>query len=357
VVSGGLELRSDFGSIRGSYAYGFESDYRSHSFTIGARTDLFERNTTLDLSYARGFDSYDNRRGKVENVNARALKWLQENKEQPFFLFLNYMDTHRPYNSKPRPEFPSIGKIPELIPKLKPLLLTNQDVPQRMLDVLNNDYDTSIANLDAGLGQFFAQLEAWELLDDCLVIVTSDHGEFLGEHSLIEHAKELYQEVVHVPLIVKIPGQATARVDDEWISHVHLPGMIAPFTPLDRPELTPHWPRESVLSEIYGARERDLEESWGARLNRLRRAYVNEDFKLISSSDGEHELYDLANDPTEQINLLATEPATAGELQERLDAWLRRHTEGRGAGAVKLTEEDLEIMRAFGYAGDEADEE
>ncbi|MGE3636873.1 MAG: DUF3570 domain-containing protein [Sandaracinaceae bacterium] len=56
VVSGGLELRSDFGSIRGSYAYGFESDYRSHSFNIGARTDLFDRNTTLDLSYARGFD-------------------------------------------------------------------------------------------------------------------------------------------------------------------------------------------------------------------------------------------------------------------------------------------------------------
>lgn len=56
VISGGLELRSDFGSIRGSYSYGFESDYTSHSFTIGARTDLFERNTTLDLSYARGFD-------------------------------------------------------------------------------------------------------------------------------------------------------------------------------------------------------------------------------------------------------------------------------------------------------------
>lgn len=56
VISGGLTARSQYGSIRGSYAYGFESDYRSHSFTIGARTDLFERNTTFDLSYARGFD-------------------------------------------------------------------------------------------------------------------------------------------------------------------------------------------------------------------------------------------------------------------------------------------------------------
>lgn len=56
VFTGGLELRSDVGALRGSYSYGFENDYRSHSFTVGARTELFERNTTFDLSYGRGFD-------------------------------------------------------------------------------------------------------------------------------------------------------------------------------------------------------------------------------------------------------------------------------------------------------------
>src|SRR5690606_2643603 len=56
VFTGGLELRSSVGALRASYSYGFENDYRSHSFTVGARTDLFERNTTFDLSYARGFD-------------------------------------------------------------------------------------------------------------------------------------------------------------------------------------------------------------------------------------------------------------------------------------------------------------
>lgn len=56
VFSGGLELRSEFGALRASYSHGFENDYRSHSFTIGARTEIFDRNTTFDLSYARGFD-------------------------------------------------------------------------------------------------------------------------------------------------------------------------------------------------------------------------------------------------------------------------------------------------------------
>jgi hypothetical protein len=57
VFSGGLELRSDFGSLRAGYAYGFESDYVSHALTLGARAELFERNTTFDLSYAHGWDS------------------------------------------------------------------------------------------------------------------------------------------------------------------------------------------------------------------------------------------------------------------------------------------------------------
>ena len=55
--SGGLEVRSDFGSLRGGYSYGFENDYRSHTMSLGARAEMFERNTTVDLSYTRGWDS------------------------------------------------------------------------------------------------------------------------------------------------------------------------------------------------------------------------------------------------------------------------------------------------------------
>lgn len=57
VFSGGAEIRSDYGSIRAAYAYGFENDYRSHAFSLGARTELFERNTIFDISFARGWDS------------------------------------------------------------------------------------------------------------------------------------------------------------------------------------------------------------------------------------------------------------------------------------------------------------
>ena len=72
VVTGGFTLRSDVGRLTGSYSYGFESDYRSHSFTIGAATDLLERNTTFALSYGRGFDEIcDLDQGRIQEAVER----------------------------------------------------------------------------------------------------------------------------------------------------------------------------------------------------------------------------------------------------------------------------------------------
>jgi hypothetical protein len=75
VVNGNLEVRSPYGSLRGGYSFGIENDYRSHSFSLGARTELFERNTTIDLSYARGFDEVCDRlqRGDEEPVQRQRL--------------------------------------------------------------------------------------------------------------------------------------------------------------------------------------------------------------------------------------------------------------------------------------------
>lgn len=72
VVSGGLDVRSDYGRLSGTYSYGFESDYRSHSFQLAAATDLFERNTTFALSYARGFDQVcDLNQGRAQEAVER----------------------------------------------------------------------------------------------------------------------------------------------------------------------------------------------------------------------------------------------------------------------------------------------
>ncbi len=119
------------------------------------------------------------RRGD-ETVRA-ALGWLDRVQSRPFFLFLHLFEPHTPYE----PVEPFRSKYA-------------------------NPYDGEIATADAIVGRFFAELERRRLYDKSLIILCGDHGEGLGDHGEAEHGVLLYREVLHVPLIVKLPGQKFA---------------------------------------------------------------------------------------------------------------------------------------------------
>jgi len=324
----------------------------------GYRTAAIAANVSfLEAKYGlgQGFDHYDVRRGRVEEINARALEWIDAQDGAPFFLFLNYMDTHRPYNTAPRAGFERVGDHRKVIKRLKRVLLSGEPVPSEWLATLSADYDLAVANLDAGLGELFDALRARGLFDAALIVVTSDHGEYLGEHGFIEHAKDVYEEVVRVPLVVKAPHQALGAVDEAWISHVHLPRLVLEHArvPRDLPELAPlssNWPRAAVVAENYGARLRDTEEAWGPRLDRLRRAYVRDDQKLIESSDGAHELYDLARDPREQDDLAPRAPGDLELLRAGARAWREQRVQGATAERVLVDAAEEAVLEELGYA-------
>lgn len=330
----------------------------------GYRTGAIAANTSfLDPKWGleQGFEHFESAPGRAPEINGRALAWLDAaaDPEQPFFLFLNYMDTHRPYNTAPREGWPAArGK--GTLKRIRPYVLEGEPIPADLQENLHNEYDLAIANLDAGLGELFTALRERGHYEDSWIGIVSDHGEFLGEHGLIEHAKDVYQPVLHVPLIVKEPGQREAAVDEEWISHVHLPVLLFAATPIgeDVPQrFQSHWPRGSVYAENYGARQRELEETWGPRLDRLRRTVLDGEYKFIDSSDGVRELYDLAADPGEQHNLIDEQAELASSLAERLRQDLLSRKEGVGAGAVQLSAKDIENMQALGYMGDDEEDE
>lgn len=313
---------------------------------------------------SQGFDQYDRRMGRVEAVNERVLGWLDEHGQGPFFLFVNYMDTHSPYNTKPL-EDRSLGPLggDNTLKRASRLVLDPAlEAPELLLRQLVNQYDTAIANLDWGLGQLFDELRRRGLYHDTLIVITSDHGEYLGEKDLIEHSKDVYQGALHVPLIVKAPGQTEGDTDTDWISHVHLPGLILDLSlrslnsgiPIGERIPTPS--RAVVLSENYYSRAADLRAPWGARFDRVRRVLVRGDMKFIGSSDGAHELYNLALDPLETVNLLELDTAPENPLAAELDAWLRSRPAAPPAGKVDVDSELLEFMRGLGYAGDDDDE-
>jgi arylsulfatase A-like enzyme len=324
----------------------------------GYRTAAIGANTIyLDAKYGltRGFETYNMQYTYHKGLNRRVAAWLDQGDTRPFFLFLNYMDAHSPYNNAPVPglldrEVPA--STTAFMEELYATVLTlSSPAPDRKLAILNDQYDLGIANLDVGIGDLIQMFHDRGLYDDLLLIITSDHGEYLGERRLIAHSKDVYEPVMYLPLLVKAPLQRDGVVDDTPISLVHLPPLILRHVAGADASPFPYAERGGdLLAENHFTRWKDLIEPWGPRFHRERHLLYRGDLKLILSSDGEDELYDLANDPQELRSLLAEWPDTAAAMA----ATLRRRLES-GPNDLppvelrKLDEKEIRRMKALGY--------
>jgi len=147
-------------------------------------------------------------------INRAFVDWLSHRQEprRPFFVFLNYFDAHSPYlppegtpfrfSSRPQSEadFILLAELWTMIDKLR--------LSPRYRLLARDSYDNCIAYLDERLGELFDTLQQRGELDRTLVIVTSDHGEELGEHGLFDHGESLYRPEVRVPLLIVLPSRS-----------------------------------------------------------------------------------------------------------------------------------------------------
>jgi arylsulfatase A-like enzyme len=307
----------------------------------------------------QGFDVYQTRRLPARELNDAALEFVGKARRRPFFLFVNYMEAHRPYDARPRPGL--LSRAPrqgdDLVPRLYAAVMpgTHDAEPQLVSDLIDQ-YDTAIANLDEEVGRLLDGLSRAGRDADTVVVLTSDHGEFFGEHRLAEHSKDVYQEVLAVPLVVRAPGQTTARVVDTIASSVDVPRLVLEHLPAD-PALEKAFPLvlggHPVLAEEYYARPKDLwHPLWGHRFDRVRTAFFEWPLKLIESSDGRHELYDVERDAREGHSLIRSEPDSAARLAAALAAFrTERGIATPAPEAAPAAPEDLEELRALGYVG------
>ena len=311
----------------------------------------------------QGFEIYHVDRERCTIINDKVFAWLQARPDKPFMLFINYMDAHRPYNAEtvpgllPRPVVHDRGDLvrtmyEEVMPGTEPV---SPELQQRVID----QYDTALRNLDTGLGALFDELKRLGVYENTVLVVTSDHGEFFGEHRLVEHSKDVYEEVMSIPLIIKYPGQTEGGIESTTATASDLPGLILAAFPNDvrkrRMVDFPDMPgTHEVVGELYYTRTKDLYHPiWGKRFRRVRTAIYDGPFKYIDSSDGAHELYDLDADPGEAVNLIETEAGTAARLAGRLGAFLasRAHSDAED-DKTPLTRDEIRRLRSLGYVGD-----
>ena len=305
--------------------------------------------------------------GATEFIEAR------QHDDQPFFLWIHYMDPHTPYVPAPR----YIRQVSDDVVGTHRMLrahartaLGREVGPQTLAD-LRMLYQAAVTQVDASIGRLLETLSATGHDDDTAVIVAGDHGEEFQEHGHLAHYPKLYDELITVPLIVDLPGSDARRIDQP-VGLDALPPTITDCFGVDAPDV---WTGESLLPTVRaGALPDDTPvvsvAVRGAEVTTqpIPRSLADGDL-LVSVRDerwlyikntetGVVELYDRQQDPRQQENLVAqpTElPVDAQQPHERFGELAAEHAAMLSAAADDnstddAVDEELETrLAALGY--------
>lgn len=283
---------------------------------------FFDDFDLTEFDEAPGMDAIQRPGSKVVD---EALEWLQEDSSTPFLGWVHLYDPHTPYEA---PE-PYSSRFPA---------------------TRSGAYDAEIAYTDHQVGRLMDGLEELGRLEDTLVVIAADHGEMLGAHGEVTHGFFIYDEAVHIPLILAGPGLEPAVVPEQVRIIDIFPTVLAqlgkeiPGT-VQGVDLTP-------FSRGEGRRLVAHSESWTPR-------YHYGWSELQSIQDGRYkfiqapqrELYDLLQDPLEATNLALADPARADAMEATLERLLDQVSATEEAAPQAVDPQTEAKLRALGYLG------
>jgi arylsulfatase A-like enzyme len=276
--------------------------------------------------------------GLAEEVTAEAVRLLgaREARQEPFFLYLHYMDVHGPY--LPPDEYRNALSYPRVcstdrraVNRWKALDIRSRQKSrgiERLQQHIRGLYHCSIRYADHHITKLVQYLSEQGLMERTIVVITSDHGEEFLEHGGTMHKGTLYDELVRIPLIIHVPRQP-AQTIDTMVRNFDLMPTLLDYAGVgtELPELD----AVSIRPLIEGGTMQDL--SVYASFPHIR-MYRNRHFKLLSSANGSRELFDLRQDPGEQANIYeSADQQLRDELERRLEARYQALL-GERAGAV-----------------------
>jgi arylsulfatase A-like enzyme len=269
----------------------------------------------------------DNRKSAAA-VNGSFLEWLSHQptaSARPFFVFLNYLDAHAAY-IPPTGATHRFGIAPRT-PSEKEVVyhawpqLDKTNLPPRTVALGRDSYDDCLGYIDDQIGRLLAELKERGVLEQTLVIVTSDHGEAFGEHQLFDHGKSLYRTEIRVPLVIVPPGRAadgglvvhrTVGLQDLAATITDLIGLSAQ-SPLSGKSLLPLWrdqhsaaalnAQSVVVSELASPNPINANSKLSPAARGPICSVAEGDFVYIrNEKDGAEELFNIQDDPRELSN-------------------------------------------------------
>jgi arylsulfatase A-like enzyme len=333
----------------------------------GYRTGAFVANHLVGgrFGFEQGFDEWNGGDERLYGAPAavlgeRALAWLDRGRG-PFLLYVHTLEPHSPYT--PEPGYAAPFALPHYTGTRDTRGLLRLGQLGRLapdgLRFLQSQYQGEIRQNDAAFGALLDGLRARGLLEGSVVVFTSDHGEELLDHGGTEHAKTLYQELLRVPLAVRLPGGRrggtretdTVQQIDLLPTLLRLAGVVAPGG-LPGRDLAARWlgrDARPLEPPLFFAEERFTVISKAAVRAGARKLILNSDGEALWRAGTPLELYDLARDPGERDNLAARAPVSLRYLRQELERFRRLSAAARKGRTLTLTPGELEQLRALGY--------
>lgn len=331
-----------------------EKGYQTISFNDGGQI-------APKFGLNQGFDRYESMRDsiKAEHLNfyrvvTKTMKWLDQHPEEKFFLFLHTYETHHPYTPKKRQlklfESNYNGDLNwqitvEMIERINKgeIKLTDED-KQHII----NTYDAEIRSMDESFGLLIDFLKKKKLYDNTLIIFTSDHGEEFGEHGIwATHSHTLFNDQLHVPLVIKLPASkfASRKVDHLVRSIDILPTVMDLLgekmsKDFEGSSLVPLMKGIPPKKLIFAISQRDMKQTYVSAYWSV----MTQKWKLYDAK-----LFNLLNDPGELKDVSKSHEDLKTNLQKYALIYLKRKNEKSPAKKVVLDDELREKLKSLGY--------
>lgn len=334
------------------------SGYRTGAFTEGGYV-------SEQYGFARGFELFQSRVRECEETFDLAANWI-EKQNGPFFAFLHTYKVHSPYDPAPEVRADMVREYSGDLPRdvtISSKVFGRSEIAPAADDVryVSDLYDAEIAELDKAIGDLLGRLEDEGALSNTLIVVTSDHGEEFYEHGGASHGHSLYQEQLHIPLILNWQGHFDGgRVANHPVHLVDLAPTLTLAAGVEDPEqwvgvalgLEPPETARPLFAPMRTRRQGQYGEQDAMSLRQGQLKYI--DMSPGASrfeKEGGVSLFDLSTDPEERHDLLDQDSAEAWALEvERL---LGVYSPLESAGEVDVRVDSLKELEQLGYIGDE----
>ncbi len=296
---------------------------------------------------------------RAELITDITLKWTAQNCKKPCFLYVHYIDPHAPYS--PPPPFDrafDLHRNPAIrAGGINPLHLT-EERRQAWVGKTLDQYDGEILYTDYHVNRLLGELKQLGVLDQALVIVTSDHGEEFYEHGQGDHGKTLYEEVLKVPFVMSWPDHIpSGSTYENVVGLIDVMPTLLNFLGIDPP---PGVQGVSFAHQLTGNKDEKPSKKFFAQLinDRLALEMVrHRHYKFIrhihGARKGFEEVYDLKRDPLEQTNIARQPQTPVAVWRKDLDLFNKY---GHQAASLvpkeqieKLDKETERALRALGY--------